>query len=121
MPGRSRRCPMASPDWEWQRRAACRGQSLVLFFGYEGERQPQKDIRERKAKEICAQCPVRVECLDYALSRPEKHGVWSLTEDERSSERRRRMRRAAMAGVTAADQGPDGVAEIPQMLGLEAS
>ena len=67
-----------------------------------GERQPERDIRERKAKAICAQCPVRAECLDYALSRPEKYGTWGgLNEDERASERRRRMRRAASAGISA--------------------
>ena len=84
------------PSWGWQDDAACRGEDLVLFFGPDGERQPERDIRERKAKAICAQCPVRAECLDYALSRPEKYGTWGgLNEDERASERRRRMRRAA--------------------------
>ena len=93
---------MAKPDWKWQDDARCRGEDLVLFFGPDNERQPQKDIRERKAKAICAQCPVRAACLDYALSRPEKYGIWSLNEDERAAERRRRMRRAATAGVSAA-------------------
>ncbi|MGS2645915.1 WhiB family transcriptional regulator [Streptosporangium sp. G12] len=68
----------------------------MLFFGPDGERQPERDLRERKAKAICAQCLVRSECLDYALSRPEKYGTYGgLNEDERASERRRRMRRAA--------------------------
>jgi WhiB family transcriptional regulator, redox-sensing transcriptional regulator len=41
---------------------------------------------------------VRNECLDYAISRPEKYGTWGgLNEDERASERRRRMRRANAA------------------------
>lgn len=80
--------------WSWQDDAACKGEDLVLFFGPENERQPQKDIRERKAKAICSQCPARNECLTYALERPEKYGTWGgLNEDERASERRRRMRR----------------------------
>lgn len=86
--------------FSWMQDAACRGEDLVLFFGPDGERPPQKDIREREAKAICAQCPARNECVDYALSRPEKYGTWGgLNEDERASERRRRMRRAA--GVSA--------------------
>ncbi|ADG88951.1 hypothetical protein TBS_12420 [Thermobispora bispora] len=90
------------PSWGWQDHAACRGEDLVLFFGPDGERQPEREIRERKAKAICAQCPVRIECLDYALSRPEKYGTWGgMNEDERASERRRRMRRAASAGISA--------------------
>ena len=82
----------------WQDAAACRGEDLLLFFGPDGERQPEREIRERKAKEICAACPVRLECLNYAVSRPEKYGTWGgLNEDERSAERRRRMRRANAA------------------------
>lgn len=94
---------MTTPSWMWQDDAACSGEDLVLFFGPDGERQPQKDIRERKAKAICAQCPTRAACLTYALAMPEKYGTWGgLNEDERASERRRRMRRAATAGVPAA-------------------
>jgi WhiB family transcriptional regulator, redox-sensing transcriptional regulator len=86
------------PNWGWQDAAACRGTDVVLFFGPDGERQPEREIRERKAKALCASCPVRNECLDYAISRPEKYGTWGgLNEDERASERRRRMRRANAA------------------------
>ena len=64
----------------------------------EGERQPEREIRERKAKGVGAACPVQLECLNYAVSRPEKYGTWGgLNEDERSAERRRRMRRANAA------------------------
>jgi WhiB family transcriptional regulator, redox-sensing transcriptional regulator len=86
------------PNWGWQDVAACRGKQVVLFFGPDGERQPEREIRERKAKAVCAACPVRAECLSYAVSRPEKYGTWGgLNEDERASERRRRMRRANAA------------------------
>ena len=86
------------PNWGWQDDAACREEDLILFFGPDGERQPEREIRERKAKAVCAECPVRTECLNYALSRPEKYGVWGgLNEEERAAERRRRMRRANAA------------------------
>jgi WhiB family redox-sensing transcriptional regulator len=86
------------PSWGWQDDAACRDESLGLFFGPDGERQPEREIRERKAKSVCADCPVRAQCLNYALSRPEKYGVWGgLNEEERAGERRRRMRRANAA------------------------
>lgn len=98
----SRRRPVPRRSWGWQDDAACEGESLVLFFGPDGERQPERAIRERKAKAVCAQCPVRAACLAYALAYPEKTGTWGgLNEDERASERRRRMRRAASAGVGA--------------------
>lgn len=85
-------------DWTWTDRAACQGEDLVLFFGPDGERQPERDIRERKAKTICSWCPVRRDCLDYALTRPERSGLYGgLNEDERAAERRRRMRRGELA------------------------
>lgn len=30
----------------------------------------------RRAKNLCALCPVRFKCLEYALSVPETYGVW---------------------------------------------
>jgi WhiB family redox-sensing transcriptional regulator len=40
--------------------------------------------RERRAKAICAVCPVQVECLEYAIRTREPHGVWGgLSEMER--------------------------------------
>jgi WhiB family redox-sensing transcriptional regulator len=86
------------PGVGWQDRAACAGLDVVLFFGPDGERQPEREARERRAKAVCASCPVRAQCLDYAISRPEKYGVWGgLNEEERAAERRRRMRRANAA------------------------
>jgi WhiB family redox-sensing transcriptional regulator len=88
----------ARPNWGWQEAAACRGEDTLLFFGPDGERQPERDIRERKAKAVCATCPVQADCLAYAISRPEKYGTWGgLNDEERAAERRRRMRRANAA------------------------
>lgn len=43
-----------------------------------------------KAKDVCAACPVRQACLEYALTWGEQ-GVWGgMTEDERKSLSRRR-------------------------------
>lgn len=85
---------MTMPQWDWTTRAACRGEDLGLFFGPDFERQPERDLREAAAKTVCAGCPVRYPCLEYAVSRPEKSGVWGgFSEEERAAERRRRMRR----------------------------
>ena len=41
-------------------------------------------MRERQAKAICARCPVRIECLEYAVRIREPHGIWGgLNELER--------------------------------------
>ena len=88
------RTSFARPEWGWQDGAACRGEDLLLFFGADGERQPEREVRERKAKQICAACPVRTDCLDYAVSRPEKYGVYGgMAEEERGEYRRRCQRR----------------------------
>lgn len=72
-------------DETWQRRAACRGPYSELFFPpAHGERREERELRERRAKAICASCAVRRDCLDYALSIREPHGVWGgLNEAER--------------------------------------
>jgi WhiB family redox-sensing transcriptional regulator len=69
----------------WQLRAACRGPESALFFPPTyPERKDDRDGRETRAKAICAECAVRAECLDYALSIREPHGIWGgLTEAER--------------------------------------
>lgn len=91
-----RKSDLPRPSWDWQDSAACRDEPLVLFFGPDGERTAYREARELRAKQVCMGCPVRTECLDYAVTRPEKAGVWGgLNEDERHVERRRRMRRAA--------------------------
>jgi WhiB family redox-sensing transcriptional regulator len=75
----------------WHLEAACRGPESVLFFPPTfGERRDEREMREARAKAICAECAVRTECLEFALRVREPHGIWGgLTE----SERRRRLPR----------------------------
>lgn len=77
----------------WKERAACRGPHALVFFPpAQPERRDEREAREAKAKAICAQCPVREPCRDFALAVREPHGIWGgLTE----SERRRRLERTA--------------------------
>lgn len=87
--------PAPRVSWKWQDDAVCKNDG-ILFFAPDGERQPERDLRESLAQELCSWCPVRTQCLEYALSRPEKDGFWGgLNEDERKTERRRRQRRAS--------------------------
>jgi WhiB family transcriptional regulator, redox-sensing transcriptional regulator len=68
----------------WQERARCREHDPEIFF-------PEKGGSSREAKRICADCPVRIECLNYALRRDERYGVWGgMSERER-----RRLKRMA--------------------------
>jgi WhiB family redox-sensing transcriptional regulator len=61
----------------WDVRAACRGESAGLFVASLGAEAAHARVqREAQAKRVCARCPVRDECLDYALRVHEELGIW---------------------------------------------
>lgn len=78
------------PDDTWRHWAACLGASPSLFFPA-GERAQEAIDEVREAKAVCASCPVRVPCLEFALRTNEQDGIWGgLTPDERRGLRRHR-------------------------------
>jgi WhiB family redox-sensing transcriptional regulator len=82
----------------WQDMAACAGTDTQLFFAPDGEREQEREIRRARAAAICALCPVRQQCLDYALRNSIRHGIWGgLTREGRARERRRQARRPRAA------------------------
>jgi WhiB family redox-sensing transcriptional regulator len=61
----------------WVSQARCLHADPDTFF-------PEKGGSTREAKRICAECPVRPQCLEYALENDEKFGIWGgLSERER--------------------------------------
>lgn len=84
----------------WMDDALCRQFPAELFFP-EDDR-AQAATYAKAAKEVCGQCPVRAQCLEYALARGENAGVWGgMSPRERAAERRARQA-AAAAEETAA-------------------
>jgi WhiB family redox-sensing transcriptional regulator len=80
----------------WRAHAACRDADVNTFF-------PTTDEEAEPAKAICATCPVRLECLEFALATRQEDGVWGgLTETERRRVRRRRQAAARAARAAAA-------------------
>jgi WhiB family transcriptional regulator, redox-sensing transcriptional regulator len=86
----------------WRDQAACRGTDLAVFFPSRGE-------SAEPARRICARCPVRQPCLEFALSHGITHGIWGgLAERDRRAQRTRhagaarRERDAAIAAAAAA-------------------
>ncbi len=72
----------------WRREAACRDLDTNVFF-------PLTDDEAGPAKAVCATCPVREQCLEFALATRQDDGVWGgLTETERRRLRRRRQERS---------------------------
>lgn len=72
----------------WRAMAACRDEDPRLFF-------PGRGQDPRPAKQVCEHCPVRDECLEFALEQQIKFGVFGGTsERERRSLRRARKEAA---------------------------
>jgi len=79
----------------WMARGKCREESPSLFF-------PSDGVGVELARRICAECPVRTPCLEYALRNGIDHGVWGGTS-ERERRRIARRRRVAAAAAQAAE------------------
>jgi WhiB family redox-sensing transcriptional regulator len=82
---------MVEPENDWRNDAACRGLDPDLFFSPDTfENKQERDDREVAAKAVCASCPVREPCLDYAIRAGERYGIWGgLNELERRAYVRR--------------------------------
>ena len=81
---------------DWRSRAACIDVDPELFFpiGTTGSAVDQTD----EAKRVCARCPVREDCLEFALASNQDAGIWGgLNEDERRTLKRARQRRRRLA------------------------
>lgn len=57
---------------------------------------PSDGVGVDRARKICATCPVREACLDYALEHRIDHGVWGGTSER---ERRRILKRRRLLSV----------------------
>jgi WhiB family redox-sensing transcriptional regulator len=69
---------------EWHQRAICRGQGVRQWIG------DSRMSSYAAQKALCDMCPVRRNCLEYALAHPALVGFWGGT-----TEHERRKRRAA--------------------------
>jgi WhiB family transcriptional regulator, redox-sensing transcriptional regulator len=67
----------------WQGDALCAETDPEAFF-------PEKGGSTREAKKICAQCDVKAQCLEFALSIDARFGIWGgLSERERRKLKKR--------------------------------
>jgi WhiB family redox-sensing transcriptional regulator len=85
----------AEVPMNWDEEASCQGVDPNVFF----PERPSDTVRA--AKQICRGCPVRTQCLEFAIAARLDHGVWGgLTEGERRSLRRSRQRKARREAST---------------------
>jgi len=75
------------PRADWRDHAACRLADPELFFPVSpGGPSPDQADDGRAARAICATCPVRRECLQFALATRQAHGIWGgMSERERGA------------------------------------
>ena len=70
-------------EHEWMARGLCTAIPPSTFF-------PSDGAGVEAARKICADCPVRAECLEHALVNRIDHGVWGGCSER---ERRRILKR----------------------------
>jgi len=102
---------------EWWSLAACQHADPDLFFPISAAGPARAQLVGAKA--VCARCPVRPDCLRYALAADPVQGVWGgLTEEERRLLRQRetkaRVRAARRSGpASPARPAPPGPLREP--------
>jgi WhiB family redox-sensing transcriptional regulator len=80
-------------DQEWMNHGNCRHEPPARFF-------PSDGVGVERARRICATCPVKGQCLDYALRNRIDHGVWGGAS-ERERRRILKTRRQEASALTA--------------------
>ncbi|MHA6631886.1 WhiB family transcriptional regulator [Pseudonocardia sichuanensis] len=115
------------PGRQWRDRAACRGTDPEVFFPA-AQAGPALAEQVGRAKAVCARCPVRPQCLEFALRALPEGVAGGLTPDERRAHARRARRAgqqvparvevdvtgrgAAVLGATPAEVGAAGRAAL---------
>jgi WhiB family redox-sensing transcriptional regulator len=84
---------------DFRHRAACREEDPELFFPVGNTGPALLQIEEAKA--VCnTRCPVREQCLQWAMQAGQDAGVWGgLSEDERRAMKRRSARQRSRQGA----------------------
>lgn len=66
---------------KWSYQAACQHEPDPGFLAEKTNNAKKNKELELRAKAICKECPVRIECLDHAMRMPERGGIWGGMND----------------------------------------
>lgn len=83
--------PEYDAEHAWMLTGLCRDRDPSFFF-------PSDGVGVDRARRVCAQCPSKEPCLEYALRYRIEHGVWGGAS-ERERRRILRSRRIAVASA----------------------
>lgn len=82
-----------SAHWLTSRERACDGEPSDTFIT-PGDADDEPPYPSPRARGLCSVCPVRVDCLQYALDQDIEFGVWGgLSAFQRSQIRRKQPRK----------------------------
>jgi WhiB family redox-sensing transcriptional regulator len=79
-------------DTSWMAEGKCAQYPPSTFF-------PSDGVGVEVARRICADCPVRIPCLEHALEHRIDHGVWGGCSERERRRILKRRRDAAQAPV----------------------
>jgi WhiB family transcriptional regulator, redox-sensing transcriptional regulator len=82
--------PGGTMELDWTALGKCKDMDPAIFF-------PSDGMGVQAAQRICADCPVKVTCLEYALADRVDHGVWGGTSER---ERRRILRQRRLSRLS---------------------
>lgn len=95
---------MSNTDRSWIDRAACKGEPTDLFF-LDKEDQASNILKLKAIKPLCGGCPVKKECLTYAVDNHITYGIWGgYTGTQRRRFKRVRRQQAAGGAVDGSDR-----------------
>jgi WhiB family redox-sensing transcriptional regulator len=80
-------------EYAWMLRGTCRGADTREFF-------PSNGLGVEAAQQICRACPVKQECLEYALQNHIEQGVWGGASERERRRILRARRRANAAAIS---------------------
>jgi len=87
---------LTEPDPLWREQAACRNYLMPDDFYSDGIKALSRTAK--RAKDKCEECPVRLACLEEALSQPDQWGIWGgMTARERTRLKNKQRKERARA------------------------
>lgn len=93
--------PMSDIDWK---KALCLRHDPELFFADDADIATQ-------AVAICDHCPIVHDCLTWAITKPEKYGVWGGTTEKDRKTLLSKRKRVICPGCGSREVLKDAVAE----------
>jgi WhiB family transcriptional regulator, redox-sensing transcriptional regulator len=78
-------------DSAWMEQGLCRDKAPAAFFPHDGS-------GVETARQICKECGVKDQCLEYALENRIDHGVWGGCSERERRRILKRRRQLALAG-----------------------